>query len=79
VLLQQLKNKPKQPHKRKTNNKPNTPPTPQPAAKNPIEVCLRKQVMFTVRHWNRLPREVVESPSLDAFKKQVHVALWSMV
>jgi len=32
-----------------------------------------------VRHCNRLPREVVESPSLEAFIKRVDVALWDMV
>ena len=32
-----------------------------------------------LRHWHRLPREVVESLSLEVFRTRVHVALSDMV
>ncbi|KFP05881.1 hypothetical protein N300_03934, partial [Calypte anna] len=32
-----------------------------------------------IRHWNELPREVVDSPSLEIFKKRLDVALSAMV
>ena len=32
-----------------------------------------------VMHWNRLPKEVVDAPSLEAFKARLDVALGSPV
>ncbi|KGL90955.1 hypothetical protein N301_01094, partial [Charadrius vociferus] len=32
-----------------------------------------------VRHWNRLPREVVDAPSLEAFKARLDGALSNLV
>ncbi|KFP17642.1 hypothetical protein Z169_07863, partial [Egretta garzetta] len=42
---------------------------------------IRKK-FFTVRmvkHWNRLPREVVEAPSLETFKARLDGALRNLI
>jgi len=36
-------------------------------------------MMRVVRHWNRLPREAVDAPSLEVFKARLDGALSNMV
>ena len=34
---------------------------------------------MVVRHWNRLPKEVVDAPSLEAFKTRLDGAVSNLV
>ncbi|KFR07987.1 hypothetical protein Y956_07094, partial [Nipponia nippon] len=42
---------------------------------------IRKKVfiMRVVKHWNRLPREVVDAPSLETFKARLDGALSNLI
>jgi len=52
----------------------------QPAEAGRLGPDIRKNFFSGVeRHWNRLPRELVESPSLKVFRKYGDVALRDMV
>ncbi|KGL87312.1 hypothetical protein N301_04937, partial [Charadrius vociferus] len=36
-------------------------------------------ILRVVRHWNKLPREAVDAPSLEVFKARLDVALGNLV
>ncbi|KGL94799.1 hypothetical protein N301_05744, partial [Charadrius vociferus] len=44
-----------------------------------IDIRRKFFTVRVVRHWNRLPREVVEAPSLEVFKARLEVALGNLV
>ena len=44
-----------------------------------LDIRRRFLTQRVVTHWNRLPKEVVDSPSLEAFKARLDVALGSLI
>ncbi|KFQ90863.1 hypothetical protein Y956_05335, partial [Nipponia nippon] len=49
--------------------------------KGRFRLDIRKKffTMRVVKHWNRLPREVVDAPSLETFKVRLDGALSNLV
>ena len=44
-----------------------------------LDIRRKRFIQRVVMHWNRLPKEVVDTPSLEAFKARLDVALGSLV
>jgi len=49
--------------------------------KGRLKLDIRKEffTMRVVKHWNRLPREAVEAPSLEIFKARLYDALSNQI
>ncbi|KFP44938.1 hypothetical protein N324_01122, partial [Chlamydotis macqueenii] len=44
-----------------------------------LDISKKNFTMRVVKHWTRLPREVVEAPSLETFKARLDGALSNLV
>ncbi|KFP51017.1 hypothetical protein N323_10232, partial [Cathartes aura] len=44
-----------------------------------LDIRKKFLTMRVVRHWNRLPREAVDAPSLEAFKVRLDGALSNLI
>jgi len=44
-----------------------------------LDIRRRFFTQRVVKHWNRLPKEAVDAPSMEAFKARLDVALGSLV
>jgi len=49
--------------------------------KSRFRLDIRKKyfIVMAVRHWNRLPRDVVDAPTLKTFKVRLDQALGNMI
>ncbi|KFP13590.1 hypothetical protein Z169_01491, partial [Egretta garzetta] len=44
-----------------------------------LDIRKKFSTMRVVRHWNRLPREAVDAPSLEVFKARLDGALSNLI